>query len=65
MEAGPEDAKSADETRKPGSMQTVQVGPGETVTWRLTSAEVPKEVVVDPDVKLLQLGRKLAKRAIP
>jgi ABC-type transport system involved in multi-copper enzyme maturation permease subunit len=65
VEAGPEDAKSADETRKPGSMQTVQVGPGETVTWRLTSAEVPKEVVVDPDVKLLQLGRKLAKRAIP
>jgi plastocyanin len=46
-------------------MQTVQVGPGETVTWRLTNAEVPKEVVVDPDVKLLQLGRKLAKRAIP
>jgi hypothetical protein len=65
VEAGPEDATSADETRKPGSMQTVQVGPGETVTWRLTSAEVPKEVVVDPDVKLLQLGRKLAKRAIP
>ncbi len=57
--------ETADKPREPGSIQTVTVGPGQTVYWKLTSAFKPAEVIVDPDVKVLQMARKLAKAAIP
>lgn len=60
-----EELETADKPREPGSIQTVTVGPGQTVYWKLTSAFKPAEVIVDPDVKVLQMARKLAKAAIP
>ena len=57
--------ETADKPREPGSIQTVTVGPGQTVYWNLTSGFKPAEVMVDPDVKVLQMARKLAKAAIP
>ncbi|MFN8858361.1 MAG: ABC transporter permease/M1 family aminopeptidase [Planctomycetaceae bacterium] len=53
-----------DQSREPGSLQRVTVGPGESVPWQLTSHFTPAEVVVDPDVKVLQMGRKLAREAL-
>jgi len=41
------------------------VGPGQTVPWKLTTPFKPVEVVVDPDVKVLQMARKLARATVP
>jgi hypothetical protein len=60
-----EELETADKPRELGSIQTVTVGPGQTVSWKLTSGFKPAEVMVDPDVKVLQMARKLAKAAIP
>ena len=57
--------EEGEKPRAPGSLQTVTVGPGQTVPWKLTTEFKPAEVVVDPDVKVLQMARKLAKAAIP
>jgi hypothetical protein len=40
------------------------VGPGTSATWRLTSDFAPVEVVVDPDIRVLQLARKLARHVL-
>ena len=67
--AGKDDADSMDEQgekpRAPGSQQTVTLGPGQTVPWKLATEFKPAEVVVDPDVKVLQMARKLAKARVP
>lgn len=60
-----EAAPTEDKPREPASVQKVRVKPGETVAWKLSSSFKPAEVVVDPDVKLLQMARKLAKAPVP
>ena len=55
---------AVDHPRDADSLQRVTVGPGESVAWRLTSRFPPAEVVVDPDVKVLQAGRKLARQPL-
>jgi hypothetical protein len=57
--------EEGEKPRAPGSLQTVTVGPGQTVPWKLTTEFKPAEVVVDPDVKVLQMARKLAKAPVP
>ncbi|MBI4364274.1 MAG: hypothetical protein HY568_02495 [Candidatus Latescibacteria bacterium] len=42
------------------SRDTVTIGPGESKTITLRCSFVPERVVVDPDVRVLQLRRKLA-----
>jgi len=53
-----------EQPRPEGSWQRLRVGPGETVSWRLTPEQPATEVVVDPDVRVLQLGRKLARKSL-
>ena len=61
-----EDGRENEEKpREPGSIQTLTVGPGQTVPWKLTTPFKPVEVVVDPDVKVLQMARKLARATVP
>jgi ABC-type transport system involved in multi-copper enzyme maturation permease subunit len=62
----PDDPPPADDSksRPPGSIQRVSVGPGTSATWRLTSDFAPVEVVVDPDIRVLQLARKLARHVL-
>jgi aminopeptidase N len=50
--------------RAPGSIQRVSVGPGESTSWRLTCDFPPAEVIVDPEIRVLQLARKLARQAL-
>jgi len=49
---------------EPGTVQPVLVGPGESVPWKLTCGFSPSEVVVDPNIRVLQLARKLARQAV-
>ncbi|MFM7161862.1 MAG: M1 family metallopeptidase, partial [Planctomycetaceae bacterium] len=58
------DQDRGDQPREPGSVQRVQLGPGATAPFTLTCRFTPAEVVVDPDIKVLQMGRKLARQAL-
>lgn len=46
------------------SLTALFVGPGESIPFELRTAFPPSQVVVDPDVRVLQIGRKRAVAAI-
>ncbi len=60
-----EGQENKEKPRESGSIQTVTVGPGRAALWKLTTVSKPVEVVVDPDVMVLQMARKLAKAPVP
>ncbi|MCY2948639.1 MAG: M1 family aminopeptidase [Planctomycetota bacterium] len=60
-----EGQENKEKSRESGSIQTVTVGPGRAALWKLTTVSKPVEVVVDPDVMVLQMARKLAKAPVP
>lgn len=55
----------ADLQRLASAVAVLKLAPGETESWVLKTPFKPAEVVVDPDVKLLQMGRKLASKRVP